>query len=416
MDTTATTSNKPLRGLSDAATSPAPQAMARDRRRPFLILAAVAAAAVLLVGVYALVNANVESTDDAQIEADIVPLAVRAGGLVLQMMVQDNQRVKAGDVIMQLDEAELAARVKQSEAELETARAQAAAAEAQARVVEASAKGGLQSARAQLSGSSGAVSSAAAQVASAKAGIERAKADAHKAENDLSRAKTLRAANAISEERLDNAQAARDAAAAALEQALALLTAAQQGKIVAESHVAEAEGHLSQSTPIEAQIAAAHAAVDLGHAGILAASARLDLQRLQFSYLKVTAPVDGVVSRLSAHVGQLLQTGQAVAELVPLETYVVANFKETQVGRMKPGQPARIRIDGLPGHELLGKVESLSGGTGARFSLLPPDNASGNFVKVVQRVPVRVRWSDVPPALTLRPGLSAEVTVDTGKE
>ena len=175
----------------------------------------------------------------------------------------------------------------------------------------------------------------------------------------------------------------------------------------------EARGKLGQSTPIEAQIAAAHAAVDLAHANVQAANARLDQQRLQFSYLKITAPVEGVISRMSAHEGQLLPTGQAVAELVPTATYVVANFKETQVGKMRAGQRATIRVDAFAGMEFEGKVESLSGGTGSRFSLLPADNASGNFVKVVQRIPVRLAWTDIPEGAALRAGMSADITVYT---
>jgi len=137
----------------------------------------------------------------------------------------------------------------------------------------------------------------------------------------------------------------------------------------------------------------------------------LALARLQLSYTKLYAQEDGQVTRLTAREGQMVQPGQPVASLVPDRTYVVANFKETQIGDMKPGQEVEIDVDAFPGKTLKGKVESLAGGTGARFSLLPPDNASGNFVKVVQRVPVRIAWVDVPADVALRPGLSADVAV-----
>ena len=140
------------------------------------------------------------------------------------------------------------------------------------------------------------------------------------------------------------------------------------------------------------------------------AEALLRLARLQLAYTQVTAPDDGIVSRLGVHEGQNVQAGQPVAELIPTRTFVVANFKETQIGRMSPGQRAEIRIDAYPGRVFEGTVESRSGGTGARFALVPPDNASGNFVKVVQRVPVRVAWSR-PPDVPLAAGLSAVVTV-----
>ena len=143
------------------------------------------------------------------------------------------------------------------------------------------------------------------------------------------------------------------------------------------------------------------------------AEATLDLARLQLSYTKIVAPDDGLATRVSGQVGQMIQAGQPLAELVPERTYVVANFKETQVGRMRAGQRARVRIDAFPGITLDAKVESVAGGTGARFSLLPPDNATGNFVKVVQRVPVRIAWSK-RPELPLQAGLSTDVTVYLG--
>ena len=407
-----TSTTKQVRALSDPpAGAGAADDAAGKKKKQYLAMGAVVAILAISIGGYAIVTAGQENTDDAQVESDVVPLAARTGGLVLKVMVAENQTVRAGDVIMQLDEADQAAKVAQAEAELATSRAQVAAAEAQIKVVDASAKGGLQSARAAVSGSSVAVQSASAQINAVRAGLERAKAEVRKAELDLNRAKALRAANAVPQESLDNAQIGYDAAQAELEQATANLAASEQAKTAAESHVLEAQGRLGQSTPIEAQIASAHAALDLATASAQAAQARLDLQRLQFSYLKVAAPVNGVISRLTAHQGQLLQTGQAIAELVPENVYIIANFKETQVGHMKPGQDATISIDAFDGHDLHGKVASLSGGTGARFSLLPPDNASGNFVKVVQRVPVRIEFTDVPQGVILRAGLSADVTV-----
>jgi membrane fusion protein (multidrug efflux system) len=141
----------------------------------------------------------------------------------------------------------------------------------------------------------------------------------------------------------------------------------------------------------------------------------LTLAKLQLGYTRVLAPADGVASKLMVHDGQLVGIGQPVVELVPTATYVLANFKETQVGQMHPGQRAEIEIDAFPGRKFEGKVESLAGGTGAAFSLLPADNATGNFVKVVQRVPVRVSWVNLPGDISMRAGLSADVTVIVGK-
>jgi membrane fusion protein (multidrug efflux system) len=280
-------------------------------------------------------------------------------------------------------------------------------------VVEASATGGLSSARAVVSGSALGVAGAEAQVAAAEAGIERALAEHRKAKTDLERAEQLFTAKAIPQERLDNARVAFDATKAALQQAQAQAAMAKEARRVAQSRVAEAAGRLSQSSPIDSQIAVARANAALAHARVKSAEAALELAKLQLSYTKVTAPDDGLVSRLSAREGQLVQPGQAIAQLVPSETYVVANLKETQIGELSPGDRAEITVEAFPGRTFEGRVESLSGGTGARFSLLPPDNASGNFVKVVQRVPVRIVWAH-PPEVPMRAGLSAEVTVTTG--
>jgi membrane fusion protein, multidrug efflux system len=392
--------------------APAPP---KRSKKPFLILGVAVLIFAAITGVYVLVTANQESTDDAQVEADVVPIAARVSGQIAKRLVEDNQRVKKGDLLVQIDDADFAARMKQAEAELDTARAQAAAADSQVQVVEASAKGGLQSARAIYSGSSVGVANADAQLAAARAGLERAKAEARKGELDLQRTRQLVAGNALPRERLDNAQVAYDASQAALAQAQAQVSVASEMRRAASSRVDEARGRLDQSTPIAAQIAFARANADLAHAHIKVADATLELARLQLSYTKITASEEGLVTRLTVQPGQMIQVGQPLAELVPDRTYIVANFKETQVGRMRPGQRARIRIEAFPGVEIEGKVESLSGGTGARFSMLPPDNASGNFVKVVQRVPVRITWNQ-RPSVPLQAGLSTDVTVYVSKE
>ncbi|HZX95139.1 MAG TPA: HlyD family secretion protein [Myxococcales bacterium] len=369
---------------------------ARPGKR-WMILGLAVLAVLLGIGAYAWATHGKESTDDAQVEADVVPLSTRVAGQVKRLAAQDNAHVKKGDLILELDDADFAARVQQAEAEVETAAAQAAAADAQAQVTAAGARGGFTSAQAGVTGSS-------AQVATAKAGLSRAEAEEHKASLELQRSKDLRAANVVPQAKLDEDQAAYDVARAALLQAQANLDAAQ-------SRIGEARGRLSQSSPVEAAVAAAQANARLAHARQKSAEAMLALARLQLSYTKLYAQEDGQVTRLTAREGQMVQPGQPVASLVPDRTYVVANFKETQIGDMKPGQEVEIDVDAFPGKTLKGKVESLAGGTGARFSLLPPDNASGNFVKVVQRVPVRIAWVDVPADVALRPGLSADVAV-----
>lgn len=383
------------------------------KKRVFIILAVGA----VCIGGYLtarILGAHSQSTDDAQIEADVVPLAARVGGVVTSVMVADNAHVKKGDVLLELDANDLRARVKQAEGELAAAKAQAEVAEAQADVAEAGAKGGLSSARAQVSTANAGVGTADAQIAAAKAQVVRAEAEVRRAGTELERTRQLRQGNAAPQEKLDNDQAMFDAAQAALEAARAQLKASEEGRRAAQSRVAEATGMLDVNTPVDAKVAAARAGAELARARVTTAEAALDLAKLNLSYATVTAPADGVVSKLGVHVGQLLSPGAPLAELVPETTYVVANFKETQVGEMKPGQKVDVEVDAFGGSHFEGEVESLSGGTGSRFSLLPPDNASGNFVKVVQRVPVRIRWAGKAPTVPLRAGMSAVVTVHTG--
>ena len=385
---------------------------AGGRRRVAIILGVGVIAIGAYLGIRAL-GAHRENTDDAQIEADVVPLAPRVGGQIAAVRVADNAHVKKGDVLVEIDPADLKAKLQQSVGELAAAKAQAAAAEAQATVTESGARGGLSSAKAQVSTSKAQVSSADAQIASAKAQVLRAESDLKRVANDLERTRKLREANALPQERLDNAQSAYDAAQAQLSAAQAQLAAAGEARNVAQSRVAEANGMLDTNTPVDAKVAGARANADLANARVTTAEAALEIARLNLSYATLIAPADGVISKLTVHAGQLVSPGMPVAELVPEGTYVVANFKETQVGEMKAGQRVEIEVDAYSGRKFEGEVESLSGGTGSRFSLLPPDNASGNFVKVVQRVPVRIRWKTTPTDVTLRAGMSATVTVHT---
>jgi membrane fusion protein (multidrug efflux system) len=383
----------------------------RNKRRPFVVLAAVVGTVLAAVGVYTLATAGQEDTDDAQITSDVVPVATRVAGQVVAVRIEENQVVKKGDLLAEIDEADYAARVRQAEAELSSADAQAKSADAQVQVVRASSRGGFASAQAAVSGSSVGVSSASAQVAAANAAVARAEADFHKTQIDLDRAKQLRAAHAIPQDRLDAAQISYDGSQAALAQAHAQLAFAQDARRGAETRVSEARGRLSQTAPVEPQIAASEANAALAHARVQSAQATLDLARLQLSYTKILAPVDGWASKLVAHAGQFISVGQPVVSIVPTATYVVANFKETQVGHMKAGQRAVITVDAYPGRKLEGRVESFSGGTGATFSLIPADNATGNFVKLVQRIPVRIAWVNPPQDIDLRAGYSVDVTV-----
>jgi len=399
----------------EAASKDNAAATARQRRarKAYLILGTVAAVVAGLWFGHRWLTQGKQATDDAQIEADVVPIAARVGGVVKVARVHDNQLVKAGDVLFELDPADLDVEVARAEADLEAARAQQAAADAQVAVVQSSSTGGLSSARAALTGAGASVRSATDAMHAAEAAVARAKTDLASAESDLVRAKGLYDKQAATGRDVEHAQQARDVAKAALDAASAQLemTHAQQG--MAQARVAEAEGHVTQSAPVGQVVAAAQASAKLAAARLTAAEVALSKAKLQRSYAVITAPAAGMISKLGAHVGQQLMAGQTVLMLVPLETFVVANFKENQVGQMKAGDPVDVEIDAYPGETFHGVVDTVSPATGARFSMIPPDNATGNFVKVVQRVPVKITWT-TPPRAAMRPGLSAEVTVRVG--
>ena len=380
-------------------------------RRAYLLLAALAGSAVGIYFIHGYVTRNDVATDDAQIEADVTPIATRVGGVILKMRITDNQKVEAGQVIADIDDADYKAKVAAAQADLEAATAQADSADAQVDVVRATSGGSLSSARAQLQGTGASVRSAEAMIGSAQATVARAKADLVKAQQDLDRAKKLHDAGAVSGQSLEAAQAARDSAQASIDSATANLAASRDAQAQAQSRVAEAQGRVVQSTPVDRQIAAAVAAAKLAHARAASSQAALDLAKLQLGYTKLVSPTTGYVSRLAAHEGQMVQPGLTLVMVVPQKQYVVANFKETQMDRIAPGDPVRIDVDALGGRSFTGRVESISAGTGSRFSMMPPDNATGNFVKVVQRVPVKIELDTGQDTSRLHAGLSVEVKV-----
>jgi len=389
-----------------------PPLSAGRAKKLYLIVGGVVAGLLLLYGIFVLVTRGRESTDDAQVAADIVPVGPRIPGQVIAVHVVENQPVHRGDLIAELDPNDAQGKVAQAQSHLDTALAPAQQADAQAEVTAASASGGLTAARGAVSSMQQSVGTSAEVVNDARAGVSRAEANAAKAAADWKRAEELGAKGDISRAQVDAARAANEAAQADVASARARLASATNSRQAAEANVVQAQGKLEQSAPVSAQVAAARATATLAHAKVNAQRALLQAAQLNLSYTKITAPADGIASRLSVHPGGLVAPGTPIVQLVPLRTYIVANFKETQVQSMRAGQRATIKVDALGSQEYEGKVESISGGTGASFSLLPPDNASGNYVKVVQRVPVRVSWNG-PGSDRIAAGASAEVTVYT---
>jgi membrane fusion protein (multidrug efflux system) len=383
------------------------------RRRP-LVIGLVLAAFALAGGYWWVSHRGLESTDDAQIDVDVVAVPSRATGTVLAIHFTDNQTVAAGALLVELDAATAQTKLAQAEAELVAAQASADAADATAQLTEANAKAGKDVAKASLTGATIAVAATGNQIAEAKASLSAAKTAHEKASQDLERAKQLVASGSMPGTMLDAAQATFDTTAANVKQAEAHVATLQSSTSQAQAKVGEAAAKFGQADTIDAQLAESKAKAAAARARVATASATRDLARLDLSYTKIYAPHAGIVSKRAVSVGQLVTAGQTVVMVVPTEAvWVTGNFKETQITKMHVGQPATFGIDAYGGLELHGTVESFSGATGARFALLPPDNATGNFTKVVQRVPVRIKITDLPKDLVLLPGLSVELTVDT---
>lgn len=337
-----------------------------------------------------------ETTDDAQIDGDVDPVTPKVGGYVNAIRFKDNQFVHEGDTLFVLDDADYRIRVAQAEAALQSAQAGAGVSRSQVNVASAT----IQSSQAS-------VQTARNQVATAQANVAAAQARFRKASQDFERYSRLLAEKTVPQQQFDAVQAERDAAQAQVQAAQAQLQTAQAQVAAAGTQTGVTS---SQRRATESQISVAQATIKQRQT-------ELDLAKLQLGYAIVRAPASGVVSRRSVQVGQLIQPGQALCSVVGNDKlWVTANFKETQVGKMQPGQPVTIEVDAFGDEKLTGHVGSFAGATGAKFSLLPPDNATGNYVKVVQRIPVRIELDKNSPLYArLRPGLSATVAVDIQK-
>lgn len=402
-----------------APVQPAPEiaehepAIKPNRAKRIYVIIGIAVVAVLLIyGIYALVTSGKESTDDAAVSADVVPVAARVAGQIVNVYIHENQDVHKGDPIADIDPSDAQVKMAQAQADVQSALASAADADARVAVAQATAKGGFTAAQGAVQASRQNADVSAASVQEARAGVTSAEANAKKAKLDYDRAEELGAKGDISRAQVDAARAANETAQATLAQARAAVVAAENQHEAAVANIQQAQGRFEQSAPVAQQVTAAQAQAQLAHARVQTAQAALQAAQLTMSYTKIVAPADGLASRLGVHPGAYVSLGQPIVQIVPRTTFVIANFKETQLKGMRPGQRARVKVDALGGQEFEGRLESLSGGTGATFSVLPPDNASGNFVKVVQRVPVRIAWSG-PPANVVPAGSSVEVTVYT---
>jgi membrane fusion protein (multidrug efflux system) len=387
----------------------------KKNRARVIALGALALGVAGVLGWYVL-HAGLESTDDAQVDADVVSVPSLSANVVTKVLFAENQAVKAGDVLVELDDAQARARLLEAEAQVATAKAAADAADADVGVVQATVRGQKSAAEASLQGAAVSATSTADEIAQADAELAAAAAAVEQAQTDLDRQKRLFADNATPKQELDRAQTGFDGANAKRAQAAAHQAIVHSRTAQARATVEEARARVGQTSAVAEEISQAQAKAAEARARVQGAEAQRDLAAIELARTKVYAPRDGIASRKSVVVGQLLSVGQPVASIVPAsDVWVMANFKETQLDKMRVGQPADVEIDAYSELKLHGEVESLSGATGARFSLLPPENATGNFTKVVQRVPVKIRIKDLPADHSLRPGMSADVTVDTRK-
>lgn len=345
------------------------------RRRIMMVVGGIVIVAGLIWGGFKLgYMMNHVSTDDATVEGHILPVLSKVGGFVKTVSVSDNDHVAEGRMLVVIDDAEYRARLAQAQANLA--------------VAEAGAGGGAR----QGGEASAQLSAASSQQAAMQAQIQAAQAAANRAQRDYERLQSLAGQNIVSRQQLDAAQTA------------------------AETAKAELQALQRRAAAAGASVTGAAAGVRAADARLKAAQAQLEEAQLNLSYTQIRAPVTGIVSKKSVEPGQLVQPGQPLMAIVAdTGMWVTANLKETDLGHVKAGQPVEFDVDAYGGCAAQGVVESISPATGATFALLPPDNATGNFTKVVQRVPVRVRVTrGCGPDHPLRPGLSVEVHIRTG--
>ena len=412
-------------------------------RRTVIALAVVVAVGILGWGGWAWYRSSAEvSTDDAYVEGMISPVSAKVSGHVVELLVRDNQAVRVNEVLLRVDPRDYAAKRDQARAAVAVAEANVRAARAELPLTRETTRSQVDEVRAALEGTRVGVRSTESAVeetrarleakraatAASRADVAAAETAQRKAKRDLERMQALMKNDYVSRREYDDAVAALETADAVLEAARRRLSATEKEVLQTEAEVAsrvlateqaqqrvaEVRGTLARAESQQQTVSVKTAELARAEAALRVAQADLAVVELNLEHTVVRAPVDGVVSKRSVEVGQIVQPGQPLLALVPLhDVWVIANFKETQLTRIRPGQRAEVHIDSFPGTTFVGTVNSISAGTGSRFSLLPPENATGNWVKVVQRVPVKILLDDktVGNPQPLRAGMSAVVTV-----
>ncbi|MFZ0808255.1 MAG: HlyD family secretion protein [Candidatus Sulfotelmatobacter sp.] len=353
-----------------------------------------------------------ESTDDAQVDGHISSISTRIAGHVIKLDIQDNQYVKAGALLLEIDPADYQVAYEKAKADFEDAQAAAVAAGVNVPINDVNTTSAISSSEADVSSARAAIQGAKQQFAAAKAQLLEAEANNAKAQSDLLRYKQLVEKQEISQQEFDTATTSAQASAAAVEAARANADAAQQQVTQAQGKLVGAEANFSyaRTAPKQMQVTRARAAAALAQEQ--QKKAALDQAALNLQYTKIVAPMDGIVSNRTVDVGQNIAPGQELMKVINLDdVWITADFKETQLREMKVGQRVTIKVDAYD-KTYNGKVESVAGASGARFSLLPPENATGNYVKVVQRIPVKIVLDrDSNKDHLLRPGMSVDPKV-----
>ena len=381
---------------------------------PKFRLAIMLAAVVLLVAGFFLWRyfSSYESTDDAQIDGHLNPISARVSGHVIKLLVADNQYVEAGTVLAEVDPKDYEVALESAEASYEDAKATAEAAMVNVPITNVGTSSQITTAQGDVQNATAGITGAQKQLEAASDQLEQAKANDVKAQNDLVRYKQLVDKQEISQQQYDQAIASARASTAIVAAQQANVAAAEQTVTQSRAKLSQAQAALRNARTAPQQLSVIRSRAQSAQAIAQQKKAELDQAQLNLDYTKITAPVNGVVSNRTLEVGQNVQIGQELMKVINLDDiWVTANFKETQLRKMRPGQEVSISVDAY-GKKYKGHVQSVAGASGSLFSLLPPENATGNYVKVVQRVPVKIIFD---PGETkehiLRPGMSVEPKV-----
>ena len=418
--TTETPAREPQSAAAPRTEAPLP-ASEKDLRwrritesNPRFRLALIVGGIVLVIGGFFLWRylSSYESTDDAQIDGHLSSISARVGGHVIKLLVDDNQYVQAGTPLVQIDPRDYQVAVEKAKADYADAVAAAQAAEVNVPIISVSTGSQTSSAQADVESTRAGIAVARQQLDAARAQVQQAEANNVKTQQDLARYKELIGKQEISQQQYDQAVAAAAADAAGVDAAHAAARAAEHQVTQAQSKLAEAEAALRNTATAPQQVSATRSRAQAAQAVAAQKKALLDQAELNLQYTTITAPVNGIVSDRTVDVGLNVRPGQEMMKVIPLDgLWVTANFKETQLREMRPGQRATIDVDAY-GRSFKGHVQSIAGASGARFSLLPPENATGNYVKVVQRIPVKITFEPGEnKEHLLRPGMSVDVKV-----